>query len=241
MRYGAATATTLWCFVGHDSTGSGLAVGHSPGLSTATHSVFAFACEPTDDGAATKTADPVALWKATRSSENDFQQQLQNQVRIPPVMFLLPGLGCPNPFRMADQTFDSQFFQEIVASIPTRTGPGNKTPARCGLCAAESFPQPLPLWGPASPLSADQRVNHIYNRISASFGPSTVRVYTEQFTRAVARPGVVRAINRKLTCLPHFGDVRLPRHSQPAPRTRQNYALISAEPYSLQDFLLASF
>jgi hypothetical protein len=29
--------------------------------------------------------------------------------------------------------------------------------------------------------------------ISASFGPSIVRANTEQFTRAVARPGVVRA------------------------------------------------
>src|SRR5882762_5134837 len=41
-----------------------------------------------------------------------FYQQLQNQVRISPIMFLLPGLGGPNLCRRTDQAFDSQLFQE---------------------------------------------------------------------------------------------------------------------------------
>ncbi len=42
-----------------------------------------------------------------------FHQQLQNQVRISPVMFLFPGLGCPNLGRMTDLAFDSQLFHEV--------------------------------------------------------------------------------------------------------------------------------
>jgi hypothetical protein len=42
-----------------------------------------------------------------------FHQQLQNQIRISPIMFLLPWLGCANLCRMTDQAFDSQFFHEI--------------------------------------------------------------------------------------------------------------------------------
>jgi len=40
-------------------------------------------------------------------------QQLQNQIRISPIMFLLPWLGCANLCRMSDQTFDSQFFHDL--------------------------------------------------------------------------------------------------------------------------------
>ena len=39
--------------------------------------------------------------------------QFQNQVRISPIMFLLPWLGCPNLGRMTDQAFDSQLFHEV--------------------------------------------------------------------------------------------------------------------------------
>jgi hypothetical protein len=42
-----------------------------------------------------------------------FYQQLQNQVRISPIMFLLPWLGRPNLRRMADLAFDSQFFHPV--------------------------------------------------------------------------------------------------------------------------------
>ena len=66
---------------GGGSIGRCLGGDHSPGLSTAAHFVFASACVPTDDGAATTTADPVAPWKVTRSPESDFLQ-LQNQIRI---------------------------------------------------------------------------------------------------------------------------------------------------------------
>src|SRR5260370_36989642 len=70
MRYGAPRATMRSCFVRRGSTGPCLVVDHSPRLSTATHFVFASACVPTDDDAATRPADPVAPSKATRSPES---------------------------------------------------------------------------------------------------------------------------------------------------------------------------
>src|ERR1700752_630762 len=62
----------LSCFVRRGSTGRCLVGDHSPGQSTAAHFVFASACVPTDDGAVTKTADPVAPSKAARSPESGF-------------------------------------------------------------------------------------------------------------------------------------------------------------------------
>src|SRR5580704_12891429 len=38
-------------------------------------------------------------------------------------MFLFPWLGCPNLCRMADQAFDSQFFQEVHEPLH-RVAPG---------------------------------------------------------------------------------------------------------------------
>src|SRR5271169_1757289 len=72
MRYAASTAAMRSCFVPLGSTGRCLVVDHSPRLSTAAHFVFASASLPTDDGAATKTADPEAPSKAAKSLESDF-------------------------------------------------------------------------------------------------------------------------------------------------------------------------
>ena len=90
------------CLARLDSTRQGLVVDHWPRQSTAAHFVYGFACVPTDDGAAPKTVDPVVPSNAAKSLEAIFCQQLQNQICISPIMFLLPWLGCSNLCRMTD-------------------------------------------------------------------------------------------------------------------------------------------
>jgi hypothetical protein len=46
-------------------------------------------------------------WKAV------FYQQLQNQIRISPIVFLLSRLSGANLCRMADHTFDSQLSRQV--------------------------------------------------------------------------------------------------------------------------------
>jgi hypothetical protein len=51
-----------------------------------------------------------------------FHQHLQNQLRISPIIFLLPRRGCANLCRMTDQAFDSQFFHEIQKPLHRSRG-----------------------------------------------------------------------------------------------------------------------
>jgi hypothetical protein len=109
-------------------------------------------------------------------------------------MFLLPWLGC----RMTNLAFDSQLVHEIHKPLHRSRGFDLHAHrawqfginlshvvafvlqnhihylSRCGVQHRQGF------------LASVQITS--YNSHSASFGPSTDRVNTEQFTRAVARP-----------------------------------------------------
>src|ERR1700740_776627 len=113
-------------------------------------------------------------------------------------MFLLPWLGCANLCRMADQTFDSQFFHEIQKPLHQSRGfdthshrawkRGIKLPhivafvleshlhylSRCGVQHRQR-------------LLASVQITS-YNSHLGLLRSEHCRVNTEQFTRAVARP-----------------------------------------------------
>src|SRR6202041_476824 len=157
-RYGARAVMTRSCFVRPGSTGRDLVVDHSPRQSTAAHFGFASACVPTDGGAATKTADPAAPWKVTRSPESglpptasELTPHLADHVSASGVRQResspdgRPGIRFPVPPSGSQTT----------ASIPWLRyprAPGvaarNKTLARCRLRAWELALLPLPLWCP---------------------------------------------------------------------------------------------
>src|SRR5580704_17755916 len=133
------------CFVRLGSTGLCLVVGHSLGQWTAMHFVFAFACVPTDDDAATRPADPGAPSKAARSPESDF---------LPAASESTPHLAdhfSASAARLRESVLDDRpgirfpvlpSDSETTASIRWLRYPlapaaeaRNKTPARCRLRA----------------------------------------------------------------------------------------------------------
>src|SRR5580658_2014372 len=159
------------CLVPRGSTGPCLVVGHSPEQWAAMHFGFASAGGPTDDHAATRTADPVAPGKASRSPESGFPPAASessphraDHVSASGARLLesspddQPGIRFP-ALPSGSQTTAS------IPWLPCPHAPGveawNKTLAPCCLRASESHSRPLPLRCPASPTFAGERASHI--------------------------------------------------------------------------------
>src|SRR6202158_5873779 len=112
-------------------------------------------------------------------------------------MFLFPGLGASNLGGRTDQTFDSQLFHEVHKPHRSR-GFDAHTHRACklGIKLPHVVASCVRVMVTTSPVVVSSIANvcwracksHPIILISASFGPSTVGVNTEQSTRTVARP-----------------------------------------------------
>src|SRR5579863_4819487 len=113
-------------------------------------------------------------------------------------MFLLSWLGRSNLCRVTHQTFDSQFFHQIHKPLHRSRGFDSHTHRawKRGIKLPHVVALVLQSHLHSSPVVGSSIANvcwracksHPIILISASFGPSTVRANTEQFTRAVAGP-----------------------------------------------------
>jgi hypothetical protein len=112
-------------------------------------------------------------------------------------MFLFSWFGRSNLGRMTHQTLDSQFFHEVQKPLH-RSGGFDAHTNRSRKAAIEL--SRFRVLFTTSPVLVSSIANvcwrasksHPIIFTSASFGPSSVRVNTEQFTRAVTRPASLR-------------------------------------------------
>src|SRR5580658_9212420 len=107
-------------------------------------------------------------------------------------MFLSARFGRPNRRGMSDLTVDSQLFHQLQKSLhrPSRFDAYTHRAGKRGikLPHAVAFVRESPIhYFPCSGVQHRQRLLASV-QITSSFGPSTVGVNTEQFTRAAARP-----------------------------------------------------
>src|SRR5215470_6029781 len=167
----AATARTRSWLVRHSSTARDRAVNHSPRQWPAGCSVCVCACAPTDDDEVAEPADQAAPGLAARSPENDLlpaasesSPHRAGHVSVCGVPLHesgrdgRPDIRFPTPPATSETTALVRWLQCLRALA---AGASNKTPARCCLRAAKLDSLLLPLWCPASPTFAGERVSRI--------------------------------------------------------------------------------
>jgi hypothetical protein len=103
------------------STATGLAAARLPTQWPGARYALVFAFAPTDGGAATRRADPEAPSRQPNRRKAVLHHQLQNQIRISPIMFLLSWLGHPYTRWVTNLAFDSQLVRQVQKPLHRST------------------------------------------------------------------------------------------------------------------------
>src|ERR1700730_3064187 len=152
-------------------TARGLVVNRSPRPCPAVHSGLASACVPTDDGAATRPADPAVPWKAARSTGSVFLPAASEST--PRLADHVSACGARPPGSSRGDRPDIRFptlpsGSQNTVSILSLGSPRalvlvvwNRSPARCSLRVPRSSPPVLLFRYPASRPLVVARVSRI--------------------------------------------------------------------------------